>query len=114
MPIQQRKNKEDGSIETLFTEMRRGVDARSGPMELGEGFLPDCQNININGGFPKRLTGSIIHDTSMITESTQEPIWFDRYNPGSGTARYLWGERDGEVFYWNAAGNALVQLRTGL
>lgn len=114
MSIEHRKNKEDGSLEILFKDMRRGVDSVSGPLELGDGFVADCQNVNFNGGFPTRLTGSILHDTNMITEAANETIWFDRYIPGSGTSRYIWGERDGEVFIWNAAGNARIQVRTGL
>lgn len=112
MPIENRFDEEEEKLIITLYDLRRGLDTTSSPIAIAEGHVPGIQNMNIDGGFPTRIGGSTLHDTSMDTEDGNAAIWFARYTPAAsgGTARYLWGERDGTVRYWNAAGDVSVHV----
>lgn len=113
MAIENKIDEEGHTLEVSMYDFNRGLDTRSSPINLSPSGLPDIQNMNLAGGFPSRMSGSILHATGMVMPDALAPTVQALYVPSSGAASsFILGGQDGQVYRWT--GSAFVSLRRGL
>ena len=116
MPISKTKlGREDSESTEFKVEVHgysQGIDSYSSDIALMEARTADMQNMDVPGGVPTVIGGSVLHATGMVMPDAKPPVFLARYTPASGTATYVAQGVDGIVYTWS--GSAWVKERSGL
>lgn len=103
----------DGLYEFRWDTPVLGVDRDSGDTQVRPNHVIYTENMRLQSGRPIGMSGYSLLDTGMDADDNATPAGFGQYVSGS-TEQYIIIQADGKAQRWNAAGNAWVQLFTGL
>src|SRR5512138_3730149 len=96
---------QDGELVITFDKLSRGLDSQSPPTETmqsqeGGWVAEGLQNCTVQGGYYRNLPGSSLFAAGMVMPDGNAPTFLARHNPSTGTAYYLAGGQDGNVYKW--------------